>query len=116
MCALEAGGESKLLHGEAVAVDMAFSTVLACTRGHIDEPTRDLILRTLRRLELPTYHPMHDAELCDRALAARRSFSQGLKIPLPVGIGAARIFDDVTTEQIGEALRQWEALCRASAP
>ena len=61
-----------LLHGEAVAVDMAFSTVLAFTRGHIDAHTRDLILETLRRLELPMHHPMHGADLCERALATRR--------------------------------------------
>ena len=45
----------KLYHGEAVAIDMAFSTALAYVRGHIDEATRDRILQTMRGLRLPTH-------------------------------------------------------------
>merc|ERR1712178_680339 len=45
--------DEKLFHGEAVAIDMAFSTVLSLVRGHIDSSTCDIILDILRGLQLP---------------------------------------------------------------
>ena len=36
--------DEKLFHGEAVAIDMVFSSVLAHVRGHIDMPTLERII------------------------------------------------------------------------
>merc|ERR1711972_525164 len=47
--------EEKLFHGEAVAIDMAFCSVLSHVRGHLEMPTLQLILDTMRGLELPVY-------------------------------------------------------------
>merc|ERR1712087_100894 len=103
--------EEKLFHGEAVAIDMAFSCVLAHVRGHLELPTLQLILDTMRGLQLPVYHPVLDSEMTAFALYERIKFSSGQKIPLPTEFGVARIFDDITQAQMDEALTLWTELC-----
>ena len=103
----------KLFHGEAVAIDMAFSCVLAYVRGHLDEATLNECLDMLTNLGLPTYHEKLDAPMLNQALYERVKFSQGQKIPLPVAPGVSRIFNDVTSEQVLEALDEWAARCAA---
>lgn len=103
--------EEKLFHGEAVAIDMAFCSVLSHVRGHLEMPTLQLILDTMRGLELPVYHPALDSEMTAFALYERIKFSSGQKIPLPTGFGVARIFEDITQEQMDEALTLWTELC-----
>merc|ERR1719163_142247 len=103
----------KLFHGEAVAIDMAFSCVLAYVRGHLDEATLNECLDMLTNLGLPTYHEKLDAPMLNQALYERVKFSQGQKIPLPVAPGVSRIFNDVTSEQVLEALEEWAARCAA---
>ena len=105
--------DEKLFHGEAVAIDMAFSCVLAYVRGHLDEPTLTECLDMLTNLGLPTYHEKLDAPMLNQALYERVKFSQGQKIPLPVAPGVSRIFNDVTSEQVLEALDEWAARCAA---
>ena len=105
--------DEKLFHGEAVAIDMAFSSCLSHVRGHIDSSTLDAILGMMSGLQLPVYHPMMDAAMCDEALYERVKFSQGQKLPLPTAKGEARLFNDVTMEQVVAALDEWKARCAA---
>merc|ERR1712003_387579 len=69
----------KLYHGEAVAIDMAFSV-------------------------------MQDSKMCAKAMYERVKFSQGQKVPLPVEYWRSRIFNDVSQEQMDEALVVWNEL------
>jgi len=103
--------DDKLFHGEAVAIDMAFSSVLAHVRGHLDADTLRLILDAMVGLRLPVYHAHFDSAMTAEALYERIKFSQGQKIPLPAGHGVARIYDDITQEQMDEALEVWKELC-----
>ena len=103
--------EEKLFHGEAVAIDMVFSSVLAFVRGHLDKQTLDAIIATTRSLKLPVYHRKMDAAQLAFSLKERIKFSQGQKIPLPTGRGIARLFDDITHEQFDKALHLWKELC-----
>tara|TARA_B110001452_G_scaffold172832_1_gene144821 strand:+ start:732 stop:1949 length:1218 start_codon:yes stop_codon:yes gene_type:complete len=105
------GGDEKLFHGEAVAVDMAFSCTLAHVRGHLDERTLTLILDAMRALQLPVYHARFDSALTAEALYERVKFSSGQKIPLPSGHGVGNIYDDITQAQMDEALYLWKHLC-----
>merc|ERR1712086_672064 len=65
---------NKAYHGEAVAIDMAFSATLAYVRGHLDEATLNDSLLMLRALELPVSHPRFTAELVDVAMYERVKF------------------------------------------
>ena len=69
------------------------------------------ILEMMRGLQLPVYHPKFDSEMAAFALYERIKFSSGQKIPLPTGEGVARIFDDITQEQMDDALVLWAELC-----
>jgi 3-dehydroquinate synthase len=100
----------KLYHGEAVAIDMAFCTVLAYVRGQISAEYRDRLLATMRGLGLPVYHAEFDEAMVDEALYERVKFSSGQKIPLPTAVGEARLFNDISMDQCREALALWPTL------
>jgi 3-dehydroquinate synthase len=108
---LALGSSHELMHGEAVATDMAFMTVLSNVIGVLSESDRDRILRTLHTCGLPTWHPMFTRAFFQEALADRIKNSQGMRLPLPVGIGKARMFNDVTEAQFETTFLLWERLC-----
>ena len=66
---LETDNTFFLRHGEAVAIDMAFSCVLAYVRGHLDEATLNECLDMLTNLGLPTYHEKLDAPMLKELIA-----------------------------------------------
>jgi len=105
------GSSQELMHGEAVATDMAFMTVLSNVMGNLADSDRDRILRILHTCELPTYHPMLTREFFKEAMADRIKNSMGMRLPLPVGIGKARMFNDVTDAQFEATFPLWEKLC-----
>merc|ERR1719502_1802720 len=81
--------DEKLFHGEAVAIDMAYSACLSFVRGQISAEYRDRLLATMRGLGLPVYH---------EGLDERVKFSSGQKIPLPTAEGEARLFNDISMD------------------
>ena len=68
-------------------------------------------LQTMRGLSLPVYHERFDSPLTAEALYERIKFSQGQKIPLPAAHGAARLYNDVTQEEMDAALVLWKEMC-----
>jgi len=108
------GTDQELMHGEAVATDMAFMTVLSNVLGRLSDGDRDRILRILSNCGLPTHHPMLTREFFKEAMDDRIKNSLGMRLPLPVGMGEARMFNDVTDEQFEMTFCLWEKLCRES--
>jgi len=104
------GTPHELTHGESVAVDMTYSTVLSCVRGHINKVERNRILNMLRQCQVPLYSPMVDRQFIDHAIDERVKQSMGQKLPLPVGIGKGKIFNGVTKEEFYMALDIWTEL------
>ncbi|MGV9266041.1 sedoheptulose 7-phosphate cyclase [Kitasatospora sp. NPDC003701] len=94
----------ELLHGEAVCVDMALSTVVARRRELLGPRSCERVLRLLRRLELPLWHPLVEPFTLGEALAdsARRRDGRP-RLPLPAGIGAAVFVDDLTVRELADA-------------
>jgi 2-epi-5-epi-valiolone synthase len=93
-----------LLHGEAVSIDMALTTVLAEGRGLVSSPDRERILDVMRRLGLPIWHPLCEPALLGEALHDTVRHRDGLqRIPLPVGIGAACFVNDLTLAELSRA-------------
>ncbi|MHA6761489.1 sedoheptulose 7-phosphate cyclase [Streptacidiphilus sp. PAMC 29251] len=85
-----------LLHGEAVAIDMALTTVLAWQRGLLTAEDRDRVMAVTDGLGLPSTHEVCRPELLHEALADTVRHRDGrLRMPLPTGIGTVRFFDDV---------------------
>ncbi len=105
-----------LLHGEAVTVDMALTTVLAEGRGLVARQERERIFDLMRRLRLPVWHPLLEPELLEHALRETTRHRDGLqRMPIPVGIGGARFVNDVTLAELSDAAGILRELDRARA-
>jgi 3-dehydroquinate synthase len=104
------GTRHELMHGEAVAVDMAYMAVLSNVLGLVSDGERDRILNLLRKCQVPVYNPLFTREWLHGAMAGREKFSMGQKLPLPVGIGKARIVNDVSSEELDKAFDLWKSL------
>jgi 3-dehydroquinate synthase len=105
------GGEHELQHGESVAVDMAFMTVLSQQLGLTSEAQRDRTLNMLLGCKLPVWSPVMDYKLFTHAVSERVRNSMGQRFPLPVGVGEARIFNDISEADLSRAFHFWEELC-----
>ncbi|MGH8907572.1 MAG: sedoheptulose 7-phosphate cyclase [Egibacteraceae bacterium] len=101
----------ELLHGEAVAIDMALSTILACQRGFVTPKQRDRIFAVMHQLRLPVSHRLCTPELLQQALEDTVRHRDGLqRLPLPVGIGAAYFVNDLTQSELTSAVAQLREL------
>merc|ERR1719428_553600 len=105
------GTEYELMHGEAVACDMAYMTVLSNVLGLISTSERDSIIQMLRRCSVPVHNPLFDRKFFKEAMKDRIANSMGMCLPLPVGIGKARCFNNVSDADFEKAFVEWEQVC-----
>ncbi|MBN3932895.1 sedoheptulose 7-phosphate cyclase [Streptomyces verrucosisporus] len=102
---LELLADPPLLHGEAVAVDMAICLGLAHLRGHLSKRDTDRALKLLQGFHLPISHPVFTQELLEKALADAVKHRDGLqRVPLTRGIGSVVFVNDLTPEELARAL------------
>ncbi|WP_018833150.1 3-dehydroquinate synthase [Salinispora tropica] len=108
------GLEPTLTHGHAVALDIAWTSMIAWRRGLIGRYVRDRILRLIRSLGLDVWHPaMEDTDRLAAALSdtARHRGGQQ-RIPTPSRVGRVTYLGDVTTDELRRAVEdqhQWES-------
>merc|ERR1719454_1786391 len=93
---------------------MAYMTVLSQVLGNITTAERDSILHMLRRCSVPVHNPLFDRKFFKEAMKDRVANSMGQRLPLPVGIGKARVFNDVSDEDFDRAFFEWEKLCSSA--
>jgi 3-dehydroquinate synthetase len=94
----------ELLHGEAVAIDIALSLVLAAQRELISAQELHRGLDLIEAYDLPTYHAHCDEPLLLKALAETTSHRDGLqRVPLSRGLGSAVFVNDLTRVEIRSA-------------
>ena len=105
------GTENELTHGEAVNVDMAYMTVLARRLGHLTDAEEARILAMLGSYGCPTWHPLMTPDFVAHAYEERVANSMGLRLPLPTGVGAARVFHDVSLDDCLAALDDYRERC-----
>uniref|UniRef100_A0A383V683 Uncharacterized protein n=1 Tax=Tetradesmus obliquus TaxID=3088 RepID=A0A383V683_TETOB len=95
---------SMLLHGEAVAIDMALTTELAWGRGLLSDEQRGRVLGLLRCLRLPLWHEACSVKLFMKGLEDMTRTRDGLqRTPLMNGIGAAVFVDDISEQEMAAA-------------
>lgn len=86
--ALEAQSGYKLHQGEAVAVDLAYTSCIANEVGHLSDADLLRIIGLIRQLGLPTNHTYLDESLVLRSFADTEKHRGGaLNLPVPTGIG-----------------------------
>jgi 2-epi-5-epi-valiolone synthase len=101
---LEMAALPQLLHGEAVSIDMALSTVLSLQRGLLTEGEVARIFAVSKKLALPVRHELIEPGLLSAALAETTRHRGGeQRLPLSTGIGKATFVNDVTIAELTSA-------------
>lgn len=95
-----------LLHGEAVVLDCLFSSCIAYLRTYINVKELDRIFETAKNLKLPTFHEdFTKTELLLKSLTDTMKHRNGNQyLPLPLGIGNYKIVNDVSHDEIIQAI------------
>ena len=109
---LELAPEVPLFHGHAISVDMAYSATLAERRGYISTADRDRVLNLFSGLGLAIDSPWFTAELLEKATASILQTRDGrLRAAVPRPIGTCYFVNDLTVEELTEALEAHRAVC-----
>ncbi len=98
-------------HGEAVALDMLLSTIIAVERQICDRNVIARLTRLYHKIGLPTMHTSMSPLLMERALIEARKHRGGaLNLVVPTGIGSAAFLQDVAYDELVSALAVMSAL------
>jgi 3-dehydroquinate synthase len=85
---IEARSSYKITHGQAVAIDIAISTKLACQMGILSNEIESRILDLLERLGLPLYADVIDShELYDSLVSVVAHRNGALNLVVPTALG-----------------------------
>ena len=96
----------ELLHGEAVAIDMAVTTALATLRGDVNENDARRIYSVMTQLGLPVWNDvLAEPGLLEKALRDTVHHRDGKqRLPLPIGIGRHYFVNDVSPAELQDAV------------
>jgi 3-dehydroquinate synthetase len=102
--AMEMAAMPRLLHGEAVSIDMALTCCIGMQRGLLPRATFHRIVGTLTRLGLPVWHDVCQIPLLERSLdeAVRHRGGQQ-SVAIPVAPGNAIFVNDIGTAELRRA-------------
>lgn len=94
--AVEALSGYELLHGEAVAIGLAFQAKLACKLGYVTEEERDRVCRLLLgagfEIDIPSY--ITPSMLVEKMYTDKKVRSGKIRFVFMSGIGSIRQFED----------------------
>lgn len=91
---LEIESAHHLNHGEAVAVDIASSTLLANRLGYLADSQAVEVVTLLKDIGLRIWHPSLTVDLYMRSLSKAREHRGHLNMPLPSPLGSAEFVTD----------------------
>jgi len=96
-----------LLHGEAVSLDCLFSSCISFGRGYLSKQNLQKIFNLAKKLKLPSYHDdFSNFSLLKASLDDAKKHRNGNQhITLPLEIGRHKIVDDVTDDEIKNAIK-----------
>lgn len=102
---LELRANPALLHGEAVAIDMALSIALALQRNLLTQNEADRALNLILQAGLPILHNDFTSTLVEQALNDSVKHRDGLqRVPLTASIGNVVFVNDLTKTELNNAL------------
>jgi demethyl-4-deoxygadusol synthase len=109
---LELTPPAPFFHGHAISIDMALSTTLAEQRGLLSVADRDRVLNVLSALGLSLDSSYLTADLLASATASILKTRDGvLRAAVPDPIGTCRFLNDVTVDELADALTLHRKLC-----
>lgn len=103
-----AGSYRKFLHGEALSLGIVAACTVSSKKAGLPSTQRDAVIDLLQRFELPTCLPKNFArEKIFDALKFDKKFEGGkIRFVVTPRVGAARVANDVTLDDIREAIDQ----------
>ncbi len=102
---LETRHEHRLLHGEAVLLDVLMSTVIARQRGLLAEADADRIFSLVERLGIDLETGVLDVDVMWQSLCDRIEHRNGLqRVPVPAGIGVCTFLNDIGRRELEAAV------------
>lgn len=108
---LETQHGDRLLHGEAVLLDILVSTAIAAARGVLSQPDAARILALVERLGIVPAIELLDTVLMWQSLLDRVEHRNGQQhVPLPAAIGECHFVNDITRAEIETSintLKHW---------
>jgi 3-dehydroquinate synthase len=101
-----AGNYRKFLHGEALSLGIVAACAVSIKRAALAPRQRDAVINLLQRFDLPTRLPKNfPREKIFKALKFDKKFEAGkIRFVVTPGIGTAHLANDVTMEDIREAI------------
>jgi demethyl-4-deoxygadusol synthase len=110
---LELVPETPFFHGQAISIDMAFSTTIAEQRGYISASDRDRVFWLMSRLGLALNSPYLTSELLAQATDSITQTRDGLlRAAVPRPIGTCYFVNDLSAGELDQALAVHQEVCR----
>lgn len=104
-----------LRHGEAVAIDLNLTAIIAMHRGLLSATEAARLARLTAILGLPMHIPHPDADRLWESVVERTAHRGGQqRFPLPVRLGECTFINDLRHEEVARALREFQ-LCSSTA-
>lgn len=104
---LETRYETRLLHGEAVLLDILLSTLIARGRGLLSSEEIGRIFQLVSALGISPDTAVLDPDLLWQSLEERVYHRNGLqRVPLPNGIGGCIFANDIRPDEVQSAYQQ----------
>jgi 3-dehydroquinate synthase len=108
---IESASGFEISHGEAVAIDIALSAVLASRMDWLADAECMRIIHALAKSGLPIYSPLLTRRLCLDALAEALRHRRHLVLPTRIGqVAFVEDADGCSTAMLGAALDRLETL------
>merc|ERR1712000_115618 len=105
--------ETPLRHGHAISIDMAYSATLANNRKLISDEEHRRLLNLFSRAGLSMDHHQFDEDVLAKATTAILKTRDGLlRAAVPNPIGSCTFLNDVSSEEMNEALRRHKELMK----
>ena len=106
MKSLEDSNAMSLTHGQAVALDVIFSSCLGYQKGFLDENDLERIIKVCRSCKLPVYHQyFEDHLLLWNSLIDTSNHRNGdQNLPIPNGIGKSIFLNNITIDDIKKTI------------
>ena len=105
--------ETPLRHGHAISIDMAYSATLANNRKLLSDTEHHRLLSLFSRAGLSMDHHQFDEAVLAKATAAILKTRDGLlRAAVPSPLGSCVFLNDVSAEEMNEALRRHKELMK----
>lgn len=103
---VEMNNSQHLMHGEAVALDCIFTSILSYSKQRLSENDLISIISLAKRLKLPIIHPdfLNEEMLLTSLLDAKTHRNGRQNIPIPIGIGSYDFINDVSVSDIQNSI------------